>query len=86
MSTHVGIISNKIYTIPQAAEAMEVDPRTLRGLIKRGDVNAVPVGNSYRVLGEHLLRFAGSVNIDNVYKQSTSQGGPGVPPQNDTDN
>lgn len=78
MNTNAGIISNKIYTIPQAAEAMEMDPRTLRGLINRGDVKAVPIGNSYRVLGEHLLRFAGSVSID---RQSTSQGGPGVPPQ-----
>ena len=44
-------------TLDEAAEALRVDAKTLRGLIKQGDFPARKVGKGYRIDQEAVRRW-----------------------------
>lgn len=44
-------------TLDEAAEALRVDSKTLRGLIKQGDFPARKVGKGYRIDPEAVKRW-----------------------------
>jgi excisionase family DNA binding protein len=51
-------------TITEAAAILEIDPRTVRRAIDRGDVPAVRVGQQYRVPAAWLREHAGLAPAD----------------------
>ena len=44
-----------IYTVPQVAQLMQVEKRTVYNLIQRGDLVAKPQGNTFRIVGQAVL-------------------------------
>jgi excisionase family DNA binding protein len=47
----------RLYTIPEAAAALEVSAQTVRSYIKSGQLSAQRVGRPYLITGESLRRF-----------------------------
>jgi excisionase family DNA binding protein len=47
-------LENRIYTIPQAADKLQLHPNTIRNLITRGDLKADRIGRSIRITSENL--------------------------------
>ena len=39
----------KFYTVPEIAEILNVDPRTVRTLIQKNELIALKVGSEYRI-------------------------------------
>ncbi len=40
---------NKLLTVAQVAERMQVHPETVRGWIRAGELDAIDIGNEYRI-------------------------------------
>ena len=49
-----------VYNVPQAAQALQVHPMTIRNLVKRGELPAVRVGDRVMISRDALLEFVGS--------------------------
>lgn len=47
------------YTVEEVAKILKVSTSTVRKLIKSGKLEAIEVGNQYRVTEEELDRFLG---------------------------
>lgn len=62
------ILPNAVYTVAESASLLGVDKRQVYGAIKRGEMNARHLGNGYKIVGDNLLRFAGSA----TYSSQTS--------------
>lgn len=52
-----------VYTVIKAAEALSVDTRFITKSIRSGELPAKKLGQGYRIVGENLLRFAGSISF-----------------------
>jgi excisionase family DNA binding protein len=48
-----------VFSVDVAAEVCDVDPRTIRGAIKRGELRAVRIGRLIRITRPALLEFFG---------------------------
>lgn len=60
MTTTVVALRGRLFcTVPEAAQVLELDPRTLRRAIEAGDFPAVRVHGTVRVAVAHLLTLAG---------------------------
>ena len=53
----IEIAGLKLYDVKEIAQAMKVNPITVRGYIEKGRLNAVKVGRSYRVTEDALKDF-----------------------------
>lgn len=51
------ILPDRLYTLQEAAELLQVSPRTVLNLAKRGVVRAGRLGNLWRFCGHDLLRI-----------------------------
>lgn len=49
-----------VYNVPQAAQALQVHPMTVRNLVKRGELPAVRIGDRVMIARDALLEFVGS--------------------------
>jgi len=58
---------SKVYTIPEVAEMLRIDPTTVSRLIHRGKINAYKIGKLYRIPKIELDRFLYDTNT-NVLK------------------
>lgn len=47
----------KFYTIPEAAEALNVTPQTIRAYIKKGKLKGVRVGRPILITEENIKEF-----------------------------
>ena len=47
------------FTVPETAAVLDVNPRTIYRMIKRGDLNAVKPGQSYTITRSHLRDYVG---------------------------
>ena len=63
-----------IYTVPQAAEAMQMDKRTIYKLIDNGALPALKYRTTHRIAGDSLLACAGSQTYQG---QPVNHGGSG---------
>ena len=43
------MVDDKYYSPTELAEILNLDPRTVRNLIKNGDIKAVKVGSQWRI-------------------------------------
>lgn len=61
------ILPDRLYTLQEAAELLQVSPRTVLNLVRRGTVRAVRLGDLWRFWGRDLLRIgadsADAVNL-----------------------
>lgn len=55
------ILPTAIYTVVEASNLLGVDKRELYGAIKSGELVSREIGNGYKITGDNLLRFAGSI-------------------------
>jgi len=46
---------NSIYTVPQVAQLMQVEKRTVYRMIEDGQITASPHGNTHRIVGQAIL-------------------------------
>jgi excisionase family DNA binding protein len=51
------MMTYKTFTVEEVAEFLKVSEATVRRLIKTGQLEAVPVGNQYRITQEALDKF-----------------------------
>jgi excisionase family DNA binding protein len=49
-----------VYDVPQAAQALQVHPMTIRNLVKRGELPAVRIGDRVMIARDALRAFVGS--------------------------
>jgi excisionase family DNA binding protein len=49
-----------VYNVPQAAQALQVHPMTIRNLVKRGELPAVRIGDRVMISRSALVEFVGS--------------------------
>lgn len=47
----------EFYTVPEIAEILKVDPRTVRTLIQKNEIIALKVGSEYRIANEDFQEF-----------------------------
>jgi excisionase family DNA binding protein len=47
----------KFYTVPELAEILNVDPRTIRALIQKSELIAVRIGSEFRISEEDFTAF-----------------------------
>jgi len=61
------IIPTRVYKPVEAAQLLQVDKEAIYKAIENNELPKKDVGKGFRILGEHLLTFMGSV----VYKPQT---------------
>lgn len=47
-------LADRLYTIAEAAETLQLHPNTIRNLITRGDLKADRIGRSIRITSKNL--------------------------------
>lgn len=52
-------MSSPFLTVEQAAEVLDLHPKTVRRMIREGRLRATRIGKSYRILEADLAHFAG---------------------------
>lgn len=53
-----------VFGVDVAADVCDVDPRTVRGAIKRGDLKAVRIGRLVKITKPALMEFLGLAATD----------------------
>lgn len=60
------MVDDKYYSPTELAEILNLDPRTVRNLIKNGDIKAVKVGSQWRIGKNDFEAFIEeNRNVDN---------------------
>lgn len=49
-----------VYNVPQAAQALQVHPMTIRNMVRRGELPAVRIGDRVLIARDALREFVGS--------------------------
>jgi len=57
----------KFLTVPEIAEMLQMDQRTVRSFIQKGDLTAVKIGAEYRILEDDFIEF--------INRNKTKRGG-----------
>ena len=47
----------KFLTVPEIADMLHMDQRTVRSLIQKGDLVAVKIGAEYRIIEDDFIEF-----------------------------
>jgi len=50
----------KLYTVPEVAELLSLNPQTVKQFIREGRIKAKKVGRRYLILGEAILDYLNS--------------------------
>ena len=50
-------MSIKVYTLEEAAEILQVHPRTVYNYVHNGSIRAIKVGRSWRISEDNLRQF-----------------------------
>ena len=50
-----------VYSLDEVSGFLAVDPRTTSKIVRKGELTARKIGKGYKVLGENLLNYLGSV-------------------------
>ena len=70
-----------VYTIPQAAQLLQVDPRTVKNFIKENKIETLPHQNTVRILGGAILSVIPGSASYNLQPQQRPKSEAGVPVQ-----
>ena len=61
------ILPFRVYNVRESAKLVGVDKQVIYNAITSRDLDAKQIGKGIKILGESLLRFCGSVSINNIY-------------------
>jgi len=63
----------RVYKPTEAAEVLAVDKSVVYSAIQNGELPKIKLGRGYKLLGEHLLTFAGSATYQGDSKPSDQE-------------
>lgn len=67
-------MENKLYTVDQVSEMLNIHPKTVRKYIREGKLRGTKVGKQWRITGHDLSSFVegeGSITLDNFNEVTT---------------
>lgn len=70
-------MAEELYTVDDAAQRLELHPRTIRRYIKEGKLPARKIGKEWRITGTALARFAGLEPSGGEGERAAAAGGTG---------